>query len=285
MASLAALLATLLRAGPAEPGPLPVDTYQVVHQHPHDPAAFTQGLFFLDGQLYEGTGLHGRSSIRRVALETGAVAQQHDLPSEYFGEGLTAWGQHLIQLTWQSQVAFVFNRTTFALEKQFSYAGEGWGLTQDGHSLIMSDGTDELRFLDPATFAERRRLKVTALGSPVSRLNELEYVEGEILSNVWQTDFVARISPKTGQVLGWIDLHGLLTPEERAHTDVLNGIAYDPVGHRLFVTGKLWPKLFEIRRAHREQKKGRRTQGPRGGKVTLKSDALGQLASEKSAPR
>jgi glutamine cyclotransferase len=226
---------------------LPMQGYQIVRAYPHDPAAFTQGLQFLRGALYEGTGLNGRSSIRRVELETGKVLQKHDVPMQYFGEGITLFKSDLIELTWQSHVAFVYDPTSFEPKKQFSYPGEGWGLTHDGASLIMSDGSDELRYLDPATFAEKRRLKVTAAGAPLRNLNELEYVKGEILANVWQTDYVARISPSTGKVSAYIDLRGLLTPAERATTDVLNGIAYDDGRDRLFVTGKLWPKLFEIK--------------------------------------
>jgi glutamine cyclotransferase len=226
---------------------IPLYGYTLVKTYPHDRDAFTQGLQYLDGVLYEGTGLRGRSSIRRVDLETGKVLQRHDIPAQYFGEGITVWKAELFQLTWQSGVAFVYDRETFAPRRTFRYTGEGWGLTHDGTGLIMSDGTDALRFLDPATFAERRRVTVTAAGQPVRDLNELEFVKGEILANVWQTDTIARIEPKTGRVTGWIDLTGLLTPRERATTDVLNGIAYDAAGDRLFVTGKLWPKLFEIR--------------------------------------
>ena len=221
--------------------------YQIVHVYPHDPKAFTQGLQYVDGVLYEGTGQHGQSSIRRVKLETGEVLQKRDLPAEHFGEGITVWKNDLIELTWQTHVAFVYDRTTFQPKKQFSYPGEGWGLTHDGTNLIMSDGTSELRVLDPVTFVEKRRIKVTAAGDmPLNNLNELEFVKGEILANVWMTDYVARIAPATGKVTGYIDLRGLLSPSERANTDVLNGIAYDASHDRLFVTGKWWPKLFEI---------------------------------------
>jgi len=221
--------------------------YQVVHVYPHDPKAFTQGLQYVDGVLYEGTGQHGQSSIRRVKLETGEVLQKRDLPAEHFGEGITVWKNDLIELTWQTHVAFVYDRTTFQPKKQFSYPGEGWGLTHDGTNLIMSDGTSELRVLDPVTFVEKRRIKVTAAGdAPLNNLNELEFVKGEILANVWMTDYVARIAPATGKVTGYIDLRGLLSPSERANADVLNGIAYDASHDRLFVTGKWWPKLFEI---------------------------------------
>ncbi len=242
------IAATLFLAGQSPVGgSLPMYTYQIVRSYPHDPNAFTQGLQFVDGVLYEGTGLNGRSSIRRVALETGQVLQQRAVSPEYFGEGITVWKNDLFELTWQSHVAFVYDKTTFEPKKRFAYPGEGWGLTSDGTNLIMSDGTEELRILDPLTFAEKRRLRVTAAGAPLKNLNELEYVKGEILANIWQTDYVARIAPDSGRVTAYIDLRGLLTPAERAKTDVLNGIAYDPARDRLFVTGKLWPRLFEIK--------------------------------------
>jgi len=226
---------------------LPNYRYTVVHTYPHDPLAFTQGLQYLDGFLYEGTGQNGQSSVRKVKLESGEVVQRHDIAAQYFGEGITVWKSDLVQLTWRSGVAFVYDRQTFAPRRTFKYSGEGWGLTEDGAGLIMSDGTDTLRFLDPDTFAERRRLKVTALGESIRNLNELEVVRGEIFANVWMTDYVARIDPASGKVTGWIDLRGLLTDRERASADVLNGIAYDSSGDRLFVTGKWWPKLFEIK--------------------------------------
>ena len=230
---------------------LPVFGYTVVKTYPHDRDAFTQGLQYVDGVLYEGTGLKGRSSVRTTRLETGEVLRRRATAPEYFGEGITVWRTEIFQLTWQSGVAFVYDRDTFAPRRTLTYTGEGWGLTHDGTSLVMSDGTDTLRFLDPATFAERRRVKVTAAGEPVRDLNELEFVKGEIFANVWQSDYVARINPRNGRVSGWVDFRGLLTPRERASTDVLNGIAYDAAGDRLFVTGKLWPKLFEIRLARK----------------------------------
>lgn len=243
------LAATLMLATQrsTEPRVLPVSGYTVVRVYPHDPGAFTQGLQYVDGFLYEGTGLNGRSSIRKVKLETGEVVQKRDVARAYFGEGITVWKSELIQLTWQSNVAFVYDKATFEPRRSFKYKGEGWGLTHDGTNLIMSDGTNELRVLDPTTFAERRRIKVTAVGMPLPRLNELEFMKGEILANVWTTDSIARVSPDTGRVTGYIDLHGLLTPQEQASVDVLNGIAYDAQGDRLFVTGKLWPKVFEIK--------------------------------------
>jgi|DewCreStandDraft_1066081.scaffolds.fasta_scaffold01967_7 glutamine cyclotransferase len=222
--------------------------YEIVRVYPHDPEAFTQGLVYDGGYLYESTGLHGRSSLRKVELETGRVVKIHHLPPEFFGEGLTLWRDHLIQLTWHERTGFVYEKETFRLLRTFTYATEGWGLTHDGRHLIRSDGTATLYFLDPETFHEVRRLQVHDRGRPVRFLNELEYVRGEIYANVWQTECIARISPRTGRVLGWIDLTGLLSPEDRARpVDVLNGIAYDAERDRLFVTGKLWPKLFEIR--------------------------------------
>jgi glutaminyl-peptide cyclotransferase len=226
---------------------LPIYTYKVQRVYPHDANAFTQGLHYLDGILYEGTGLNGRSSIRKVKLETGDVLQKRDLPAQYFGEGITVWHSELIQLTWQSGVAFVYDRDTFQEKRRFTYPGEGWGLTHDGTHLIMSDGSDRLRLLDPATFAERRRVQVMAGTTALRNLNELEYVNGEVYANIWTTDFIARIAPDTGKVLGYIDLNGLLTANERPSDGVLNGIAYDRARDRLFVTGKLWPKLFEIK--------------------------------------
>lgn len=223
-------------------------SYRIVKNYPHDPEAFVQGLIYHKGILYEGTGLNGRSSLRRVELETGKVLQLHNLDRRYFGEGIALWQDKIIQLTWKSQVGFVYNSQTFEKIGEFTYPTEGWGITHDGDRLIMSDGTDVLRFWNPDTFEEIGQIKVSYRGNPVFRLNELEYIKGEIWANVWQTDLIARISPQTGQVLGWIDLTGLLAAEDRSPTtDVLNGIAYDEEGDRIFVTGKLWPKLFEIK--------------------------------------
>jgi glutaminyl-peptide cyclotransferase len=224
------------------------DTFKVVHVYPHDAHAFTQGLIYLDGHLYESTGIRGQSSLREEDLDTGRILQFAALPDKYFGEGLAAWGNTLVQLTWQSHVALVWDRAKFKLLRTLDYPGEGWGLTGDGKNLILSDGTATLRFLDPATFREVRRVIVTSGGKPVTRLNELEYIHGEIYANVWYSDRIARISPASGKVLGWIDLSGLLPAAERSSADaVLNGIAYDAVNDRLFVTGKLWPRIFEIR--------------------------------------
>jgi glutamine cyclotransferase len=233
---------------PATPYPVPVATYRIVNTYPHDRSAFTQGLVFADDFLYEGTGLRGHSSLRKVDLKTGNILRVRRLPAQFFGEGITIYGNRVIQLTWRSRVGFVYDRETFQLLDTFTYPTEGWGITHDGRSLIMSDGTSTLYFLDPQTFQEVNRLKVHTRDGPVSRLNELEYVQGAIYANVWQTDRIAKISPETGEVIGWIDLEGLLRPEDRdRRVDVLNGIAYDVKNDRLFVTGKLWPKLFEIK--------------------------------------
>jgi len=222
--------------------------FEIVHTYPHDPGAFTQGLIFLDGFLYESTGLNGKSSVRKVKLETGDVLQRRDVDAQYFGEGLTDWHGTLIQLTWQTRIGFVYDLVTFAPKRTFTYPGEGWGLTHDRARLIMSDGTPTLRFIDPDTLAETGRLMVTDRGQPVMRLNELEFVKGEIYANVWGTDSIVTIAPASGQVTGWINLTGLLPAADRTPSmDVLNGIAYDTAGDRLFVTGKQWPKLFEIR--------------------------------------
>lgn len=225
----------------------PVAGYTVSRVYPHDPHAFTQGIEYHDGVLYEGTGRNGESTLRKVELATGKVLQRVAVPPEHFGEGITVWGNTVLQLTWQSHVGFVYDRQTFKQLRTFKYTGEGWGLTHNATELIMSDGTASLRFIDPNTLTEKRRLLVTDAGVIIRDLNELEWVNGEIYANVWQTNFIARISPSTGRVLGWINLTGLLSPADaRAGADVLNGIAYDTTGRRLFVTGKLWPKLFEI---------------------------------------
>jgi glutaminyl-peptide cyclotransferase len=224
------------------------DGYRIVHTFPHDPRAYTQGLVFIDGHLYESTGLNGRSSLRMDDLTSGRVLQSASVPSQYFAEGLAPWGSTLIQLTWQSHVAFVYDRFSFRLLKTLHYDCDGWGLTSDGKNLIESDGTSEIRFFDPATFREVRHITVTDRSARVDQLNELEYIHGQIYANVWHTDRIARISPSTGQVLGWINLAGLLPPGSVSDPEaVLNGIAYDAAHDRLFITGKLWPKLFEIK--------------------------------------
>ena len=231
--------------------PVPTYGYHVVRSYPHDRDAFTQGLIFRGGFFYEGTGLNGRSGIRKVKLETGEVVQSKPLAPEYFGEGITDWKGQLLQLTWQSQVGFVYDMNTFEPTKRWTYSGEGWGLTHDDTRMIMSDGSAQLRFIDPASLKETGRITVRDASGPVEHLNELEYVKGEIFANVWLTDRVVRISPKDGRVTGWIDLAGLLSPTERTEVQrgggVLNGIAYDAGADRLFVTGKLWPRIFEIR--------------------------------------
>jgi glutamine cyclotransferase len=225
----------------------PVYTYRVKNVYPHDPFAFTQGLVYQDGFLYEGTGLRGRSSLRRVELETGSVIQRQTLLPMFFGEGIAIWHDHIYQLTWTSGVGFVYDRKTMNLQREFRFGIEGWGMTDDGKRLIVSDGSSQLYFWDPETLLETGRLTVRDGGRPVEELNELEYINGEIYANIWQQDRIARISPETGKVLSWIDLTGLLPDEDRrGREDVLNGIAYDAANGRLFVTGKLWPKLFEI---------------------------------------
>jgi glutaminyl-peptide cyclotransferase len=235
-------MAALVRAAD-----IPEYTYKVVRTYPHDPGAFTQGLEYRDGQLYEGTGRPGRSTLRKVKLETGEVLKQVPIPPAMFGEGITIWNHQIFQLTWQHQSGFVYDLSTFDLLRRFSYVGEGWGLTNDGRQIYMSDGSSEIRIWDPATLAEKKRLKVRDGTREITFLNELECVRGEIYANVWQTERIARISPADGRLLGWIDLTGILPPQDRSQVDVLNGIAYDAAHDRLFVTGKLWPKLFEIR--------------------------------------
>jgi glutamine cyclotransferase len=226
----------------------PAQAYRIVNVYPHDPQAFTQGLIFRDGFLFESTGHRGRSTVRKVRLETGEVVAQQRLDSRFFGEGLTDSRGHLVQLTWQAGKAFVYDPATLELQRTFDYRGEGWGLTATDDHLIMSDGSTQLRFFDPDTFVEIRGLVVRDAGRPVGDLNELEAVNGEVYANVWHSDRVARIDPVSGAVRGWIDLSGLLAVGDVSDPEaVLNGIAYDAAGDRLFVTGKLWPKLFEIR--------------------------------------
>ena len=250
---LAGLVAACVLAPAVSFAAIPVYKAEVVRAYPHDRAAFTEGLFYLDGWLYESTGQGVRPAIRKVDLASGRVLQSHDLGRQFFGEGIVAWKDHLIQLTWQSHVGFVDDLATFKELRRFSYTGEGWALTQNGRQLIMSDGTPQLRFLDPVTLKEVRRLTVTADGQPVKNLNELEWVKGEILANIWLTNRIARIDPATGKVVGWIDLTGLMRPREVGDDPdaVANGIAYDAEHDRLFVTGKLWPRLFEIKLVRR----------------------------------
>jgi glutamine cyclotransferase len=222
--------------------------WSLVRAYPHDEKAFTEGLIWLDGSLYESTGQFGQSELREVALEDGAVRRSVPLSPLYFGEGVTDLGDRLISLTWRNGIGFLWDRSTFRQTGAFRYSGEGWGLTNDGARLIMSDGSAELRFLDPVTFAETGRLRVTYQGKPVPMLNELEMVKGEILANIWMTDRIARIDPKTGAVIDWIDISRLTRKLRLTNYDAVpNGIAYDAKSDRLFVTGKYWPKLFEIR--------------------------------------
>ncbi len=225
----------------------PVYRVDVVRSFAHDTAAFTQGLLWHNGEMYESTGGVGTSNIRRIELQTGDVKQRRDLPAPHFGEGIVILGEKLYQLTWQSGKAFVYDKNTFAPIGEFTYEGEGWGLTTDGTHLIMSDGKSRLRFLDPETFKVVREVPVNENGSSVDAVNELEMVKGEIWANKWMTDRIMRIDPKTGTVLGWIDLAGLLPQNQRTGgEDVLNGIAYDAEGDRIFVTGKKWPRLYQI---------------------------------------
>jgi glutamine cyclotransferase len=223
----------------------PVYGYRVVATFPHDITAFTQGLVYFNGYLYEGTGLNGKSSIRQQDLVSGEVLRSADLPQQYFGEGVTILAERIYQLTWQSYKGFVYD-LNLSLVQEFSYASEGWGLTHNGSHLIMSDGTSNLYFIDPVSLTVAGQLQVTDGGKPVTRLNELEYINGEVWANVWQTDLVARISPQSGRVTGWVNFTSLLSASERVGADVLNGIAFDIAGDRILVTGKYWPKIFQI---------------------------------------
>lgn len=224
---------------------LPVYDYEVVNTFPHDPDAFTQGLVFHDGNLYESTGRNGQSSLRQIDLESGELLKRQNLNSRYFGEGITILDDRVYQLTWQSHIGFVYDLDTFTQQKTFFLAGEGWGITHDGNNLIVSDGSATLRFLDPDTLQETRRVLVSSKGTPINYLNELEYINGEVWANVWYQDIIVRIDPATGNVNSVVNLAGLY-PERRSREDVLNGIAWDADKGRLFVTGKLWPALYEI---------------------------------------
>lgn len=225
---------------------VPVATTKVLQSFPHDTHAFTQGLTISDGQLYEGTGWLGESNLRRVDLSSGEVLQQVDLPADVFGEGIAVVGDRILELSWQSHVGFVYDRASFSRIGTFNYPTEGWGLTYDGSQLILSDGSDTLRFINPDTFSETGQVRVRAGGRPVPQLNELEYIDGAVYANVWQTDRIAVIDPGSGNVCSWIDLTGLNTQPRSSQDDVLNGIAFDADARRLFVTGKRWPTLFEI---------------------------------------
>ena len=243
------LFAALLPLAAGAMAAIPTYDFKVVRSYPHDTQAFTEGLLYRDGFLYESTGLNGKSSIRKVNLESGKVLQSKDIPPQYFGEGLTVWGDTLVGLTWQTQTGFVFDLKTFELRSQFAYPGEGWGLTHNDKELIMSDGTSTLRFLDPKTFLEVRRVKVTADGIVVNQINELEVVDGEVYANLWHTNTIARIDPADDLAGRRIDL-GKLYPDAgkgQNGENVLNGIAWDAEKKRLFVTGKLWPKIYEIK--------------------------------------
>ena len=233
----------------AQRKPAPVQSYKVVATFPHDTSSFTQGLVFAsDGQLYESTGLEGESTLRRVDIATGQTLQKIDVPSQYFAEGLAMVGDELLQLTWRHKLGFVYDRKTFKQKRTFSYKTEGWGIAYDGTSnLVMSDGSDTLTFLDPKSLAVAKTLRVMDAGRPVSNLNELEWIEGEIWANIWMTDRIARISPRTGEVNAWIDLSSLYPASQRMPpADVMNGIAYDKATRRIYITGKKWPRLYQI---------------------------------------
>lgn len=243
---IGAALVSMVPADAHQRGVAPVWPYDVVRAYPHDAEAFTQGLVYRDGFLYESTGLNGRSSLRRVALETGQVVQRLAVDRRYFAEGLASWGPHLLQLTWDTGIGFVYDRASFKLLKTFTYAGEGWGFADDGKQLVLSDGTPTLKFLDPTTFDVTRRVTVRDGATPVDELNELEVIAGLVYANVWLTERIAVISPEDGRVVAWLDL-SKLAPKRASPDAVLNGIAYDSSGDRLFVTGKMWPQLFEIK--------------------------------------
>ncbi len=226
----------------------PIYSYKVIAKFPHSTDSYTEGLFYLDGMFYEGIGRNGQSAVLVVDPKTGKITQRHDLSSEYFGEGIVDWGPNIYEWTWTSHVCFVYDRRSFRLVKQFTYTGEGWGMTRTDKELITSDGTATLRFRDPDTFKETHKIVVREGNIRVDKLNELEFINGEIYANIWHSDMIVRISPRDGQVVAWIDLTGLLPAEQKVDDEsVLNGIAYDAQHDRLFVTGKQWPTLFEIK--------------------------------------
>ena len=233
---------------PPENVPAPKYGYEVLNMWEHDPYAFTQGFLFFDGKLLESTGEEGRSSLRRVEPQTGKILKKINVPEPYFAEGIAVLNGKVYQLTWQHQLGFIYDAQSFEEVGEFKYEGEGWGLTTDGKSLILSNGSNQIRFLDPASFKVTRTITVTDNKTPINQLNELEWVQGEIYANVWHDQKIAVINAETGRVSAWIDLTGLMPPEELSDPEaVLNGIAYDQAGGRLFVTGKLWPRVFEIK--------------------------------------
>ena len=233
---------------PAPAFAAPVSSYKIVARFPHSTASYTEGFFYRDGLFYEGTGLEGHSAVLVIEPETGKVLQKRELPPQFFGEGIVDWGANLYEWTWESHICFVYDRFSLRPVGQFTYSGEGWGMTRSAKEIITSDGTATLRFRDPKTFKETHHIVVRDDGKPVEQLNELEYVKGEIYANIWHSDRIVRISPKDGHVIGWIDLAGLLPGDQRVNSEsVLNGIAYDAQHDRLFVTGKQWPTVFEIK--------------------------------------
>ena len=233
-------------ATPAAPA-VPVFSYQVVNTFPHDKTAFTEGLQFIDGAMYESTGMEGTSWVRRYDLATGAVQAEHVIDKQYFGEGSVVLADKIVSVTWKNQKGFIYDRATLAPKGEFTYQGEGWGMTTDGRQVFMSDGSSSIRVMDPDTLAQTGEIKVTMNGRPVDQLNEPEFIKGEIWANVFQTDRILRIDPATGKVNSVVYLANLLSPQDRRGVDVLNGIAYDASGDRIFVTGKYWPKIFEIK--------------------------------------
>lgn len=245
-ASILPHLAVAAQENAPSEAPIVYYRYKIVRTYPHNARHFTQGLVYHDGSLYEGTGLYGQSILTKRELKTNQIVKKSRLPRKYFGEGITLFGDRIIQLTWKSRTGFSYDRKTFRLLDEFRYDTEGWGLTHDGTRLILSDGTDTLRFLDPNTFAETGRLKIRSNGRPLRQINELEFIDGQIYANVLPTDYIAIIAPRTGRVTGWIDLRGLYSSPRNASTSVLNGIAYIPETKHLLVTGKLWPKIYEI---------------------------------------
>ncbi len=238
---------TPVAARPSTPNPVQYYTYRILQSHPHDIAAFTQGLSVEQDDLYLSTGLYGQSSIRKIELATGKILLRNDLASRYFGEGITILGKRLFQLTWRSRIGFIYDKNTLERMGSFEYATEGWGLTHDGRRLILSDGSDQLYFHDPDSLRVLGKVQVTLRGQPVKNLNELEFIKGRIFANIWQTDYIVMIAPDSGQVTGVIDLTGLLARSGyRGESGVLNGIAYDPARDRIYVTGKNWPAIFAI---------------------------------------